>query len=100
MENIKDFLEGADPKKAADKKKKVEEKPHQITREEEFPDDKLYGALMDQYKMMRHSHSKSVNERMMRRQDRKAASKILEKAQKLGRKGKVSQKAFLGGAYL
>ena len=87
MENIKDFLEGADPKKAAENKKKAEEKPHKVTREEEFPDDKLYIALMDQYKMMR-------------RQDRKAASKILDKAQKLGKKGKVSQKAFLGGAYL
>ena len=87
MKNVNDFLSESDKDKAKANKAKREEKPHAITREMEFPEDKLYFALMDQYKHLR-------------RTDREKAKKLLEKAQKLSQGGKVSKDAILGAAYL
>ena len=86
MDNIKDFLEAADAKKKGEKTdadKTKEMKAHHAVELEKL-NDKVYVALMDQYKQMR-------------RQDRKAAGKILDKARKLKN---VSHKAKLGAAYL
>ena len=86
MKNLNDFKEEADPKgskeaKANDKAK--QEKAHHAKKLEEL-NDKMYFALMDQYKQTR-------------RTDRQAASKILEKAQNLKN---VSTRAKIGAAYL
>ena len=86
MDNIKDFLEAADAKEKgvkSDADKTKEMKAHHAVELEKL-NDKVYVALMDQYKQMR-------------RQDRKAAGKILDKAKKLKN---VSHKAKLGAAYL
>ena len=87
MKEVNEFLEGADPKKAKAKKKKTQEKPTLMTREEEFTDDKLYFSLMDEYKQLR-------------RHDRERANKLREKAADLARGGKVSKQAMIGAAYL
>lgn len=87
MKEIESFLEGADPKKAKKAKKKTQEKPTLMTREEEFTDDKLYFSLMDEYKHVR-------------RHDRERANKLREKAMDLARGGKVSKQAMIGAAYL
>ena len=81
MKNLSQFKEESDPKKSADKTKEM--KAHHAKEMEEM-NDKVYFALMDQYKQMR-------------RQDRKAASKLLEKAQGLKN---VSLNAKIGAAYL
>ena len=82
MKNLEQFKEESDPKKSdADKARK--EKAHHDDQIQEL-NDKVYFALMDQYKQMR-------------QQDRKAAGKILEKAMKLKN---VSQNAKIGAAYL
>ena len=86
MNNINDFLNEADAKakgKKSDADKTKELKAHHA-QELEKMNDKMYIALMDQYKQTR-------------RYDRKAASKILDRAQKLK---DVSPNAKLGGAYL
>ena len=74
MKDLNSFLHEEDTDKT---------KPHQAKKDEEM-NDKLYFALMDQYKQMR-------------RTDHKSARKLLEKAMSM--KG-VSQKAKLGAAYL
>ena len=61
-------------------------KPHQV-KEGEGADDKEYVILMERYKSVR-------------RDDKEAANKILEKAQKLKKEGDVSKKARLAGAYI
>ena len=82
MKNLSQFKEESDPKKSdADKTKEM--KAHHAKELEEM-NDKLYFAIMDQYKQMR-------------RHDRKGASKLLEKAQ--GMKN-VSLRAKIGAAYL
>ena len=86
MNNINHFLEEADAKakdKKSDGDKAKEMKAHHAKQLEDL-NDKVYVALMDQYKQMR-------------KQDRKAAGKILEKAQKMKN---VSNRAKLGAAYL
>ena len=86
MKDINNFLEAADAKAKgvkSDTDKAGEQKAHHAKQMEEM-NDKLYFAIMDQYKQMR-------------RQDRKAASKILDKAKKLKN---VSHRAKLGAAYL
>ena len=86
MKNLEQFKEESDPKsskKASDADKAKKEKAHHSKQLEEL-NDKIYIALMDQYKQMR-------------RTDRKAAGKILDKAQKLKN---VSTKAKIGAAYL
>ena len=86
MNNINHFLEEADAKakdKKSDGDKTKEMKAHHAKQLEDL-NDKVYVALMDQYKQMR-------------KQDRKAAGKILEKAQKMKN---VSNRAKLGAAYL
>ena len=86
MNNINHFLEEADAKakdKKSDGDKTKEMKAHHAKQLEDL-NDKVYVALMDQYKQMR-------------KQDRKAAGKILEKAQKMKN---VSNRANLGAAYL
>ena len=86
MKNLEQFKEESDPKsskKASDADKAKKEKAHHAKQLEEL-NDKIYVALMDQYKQMR-------------RTDRKAAGKILDKAQKLKN---VSTKAKIGAAYL
>jgi hypothetical protein len=86
MKNLSQFKEESDPKsskKASDAEKAKKEKAHHAKQLEEL-NDKVYVALMDQYKQMR-------------RHDRKSASKILEKARKLKN---VSHRAKLGAAYL
>lgn len=86
MKNIDHFLEAADAQKKGEKteaQKTAELKAHHAKELEDL-NDKIYVALMDQYKQMR-------------KHDRKAASKILEKAQKLKN---VSHRAKLGAAYL
>ena len=69
---LRDFVEGED-----------KNKPHR-TGKNEGSNDKKYFALMSEYKQLR-------------RKDRKAANKILEKAQALT---DVSRDAKLGAAYL
>ena len=86
MKNLEQFKEESDPKsskKASDAEKAKKEKAHHAKQLEEL-NDKIYVALMDQYKQTR-------------RTDRKAAGKILDKAQKLKN---VSTKAKIGAAYL
>ena len=86
MKNLEQFKEESDPKsskKASDADKAKKEKAHHENQIQEL-NDKVYVALMDQYKQMR-------------RQDRSAAGKILEKAMKLKN---VSQNAKIGAAYL
>ena len=86
MNNINHFLEDADAKKKGEKTdadKTKEMKAHHAKELEQL-NDKIYFALMDQYKQTRKT-------------DRKAASKILEKAQKLKN---VSTRAKIGAAYL
>ena len=86
MKNLNDFKEEADPKgskEAKDNDKSKKERAHHA-KELEKLNDKIYFALMDQYKQTRKT-------------DRKAASKILEKAQKLKN---VSTRAKIGAAYL
>ena len=86
MKNVNDFLSEADAKKdgvksGADKTKEL--KAHHA-KEMEKMNDKLYMVMMNNYKQLR-------------RTDRKAASKILDKAQKMK---DVSDRAKLGAAYL
>ena len=86
MNDINQFLEGADAKKKGEKTeadKTKELKAHHAVELEKL-NDKLYVSLMDQYKQMRS-------------RDRKGASKILDKAQKLKN---VSDRAKLAGAYI
>jgi hypothetical protein len=86
MKNINHFLSEADAKEKgvkSDADKTKEMKAHHA-KELEALNDKMYVALMDQYKQAR-------------RHDRKAAGKLLEKAQKLKN---VSHRAKLGAAYL
>jgi len=63
-------------------------KPH-VVKKEKKADDKKYMALMVEYKKLRRNPA-----------DRDAAKKALEKAQKLGREGEVSEKAKVAAAYL
>lgn len=63
-------------------------KPHKV-RKGEKPDDKKYIALMVEYKKLRRNP-----------QDKEAAKKALEKAQKLGKEGEVSENAKVAAAYL
>lgn len=63
-------------------------KPHKVKKGEKA-DDKKYIALMVEYKKLRRNP-----------QDREKATKILEKAHKLGREGEVSQDAKVAAAYL
>ena len=86
MKDINHFLNEADAKEKgvkSDADKTKELKAHHA-KEMDALNDKMYVALMDQYKQTR-------------RHDRKAAGKLLEKAQKLKN---VSQRAMLGAAYL
>jgi hypothetical protein len=86
MKDINNFLEGADDKakdKKSDADKTKEMKAHHA-KELESMNDKLYFALMDQYKQQR-------------RHDKEGANKILEKAQALKN---VSNRAKIGAAYL
>ena len=86
MKDINNFLEGADDKvkdKKSDADKTKEMKAHHA-KELESMNDKLYFALMDQYKQQR-------------RHDKEGANKILEKAQALKN---VSTRAKIGAAYL
>ena len=86
MKNLDQFKEESDPKsskKASDAEKAKKEKAHHAKQLEEL-NDKIYFALMDQYKQTR-------------RTDRQAAGKILEKAKKLKN---VSNNAKIGAAYL
>ena len=64
-----------------------DKKASRPTRKGEGADDKKYFAMMSEYKMLR-------------RTDREAANKLLEKALRLGREGDVSKDAKLGAAYL
>lgn len=61
-------------------------KPHKV-KKGEGADDKMYFALMSEYKMLR-------------RTDREAADKVFKKARKLVKEGDVSKDAKLGAAYL
>ena len=63
-------------------------KPHKV-RKGEKADDKKYIALMVEYKKLRRNP-----------QDKEAAKKALEKAQKLGKEGEVSEDAKVAAAYL
>ena len=86
MKDINHFLNEADAKEKgvkSDADKTKELKAHHA-KEMEAINDKMYIALMDQYKQTR-------------RHDRKAAGKILDKAQKMK---DVSAKAKLAAAYL
>lgn len=86
MKDINNFLEGADDKakdKKSDADKTKEMKAHHA-KELESMNDKLYFALMDQYKQQR-------------RHDKEGANKILKKAQALKN---VSNRAKIGAAYL
>ena len=86
MKDINNFLEGADAKEKgvkSDADKTKEMKAHHA-KELESMNDKLYFALMDQYKQQR-------------RHDKEGANKILEKAQALKN---VSNRAKIGAAYL
>ena len=86
MKDIDRFLEEADAKAKgvkSDADKTKEMKAHHA-KEMEAMNDKLYFALMDQYKQQR-------------RRDREGANKILEKAQGLKN---VSNRAKIGAAYL
>ena len=86
MKDINNFLEAADAKAKgvkSDTDKAGEQKAHHAKQMEEM-NDKLYFAIMDQYKQMR-------------RHDRKGASKLLEKAQAMKN---VSLNAKIGAAYL
>ena len=86
MKDINHFLKEADAKakdKKSDGDKTKEMKAHHAKELEQL-NDKIYFALMDQYKQTRKT-------------DREAASKILEKAQKLKN---VSTRAKIGAAYL
>ena len=86
MKDINHFLNEADAKEKgvkSDAEKTKEMKAHHA-KELEALNDKMYFALMDQYKQMRRS-------------DRKAANKILDKAMKLKN---VSSKAKIAAAYL
>ena len=86
MKDINNFLEGADAKEKgvkSDADKTKEMKAHHAKEMEEM-NDKVYFALMDQCKQTR-------------RHDRKAASKLLEKAQAMKN---VSLNAKIGAAYL
>ena len=80
MKNLSQFKEESDPK--ADKNKEM--KAHHAKEMEQL-NDKMFIALMDQYKQAR------------RGSDRAAANKILEKAQ--GMKN-VSLKAKIAAAYM
>lgn len=87
MKEIESFLEGADAKEKgvkSDADKTKELKAHHAKEMEQL-NDKMFIALMDQYKNAR------------RGPDRSAANKILEKAQ--GMKD-VSLKAKIAAAYL
>ena len=86
MKDINHFLEEADAKakdKKSDGDKTKEMKAHHAKELEQL-NDKIYFALMDQYKQTRKT-------------DREAANKILDKAQKLKN---VSTRAKIGAAYL
>ena len=86
MKDINDMLSEADAKAKGEKSdadKTKELKAHHA-KEMEAMNDKMYFALMDQYKQQR-------------RHDRKAAGKLLEKAQALKN---VSLRAKIGAAYL
>ena len=67
-------------------KKKDITKPHAVE-EGEGADDKKFLALMSEYKQTRRS-------------DSKAANKLLDQAEKLGKSGDVSAKARVAAAYL
>ena len=87
MNDINHFLEAADAKKKGEKtdaEKTKELKAHHAVEMEKM-NDKMFIALMDQYKQAR------------RGSDRAAANKILEKAQ--GMKD-VSLKAKIAAAYM
>jgi hypothetical protein len=73
MKDLKNFLS---------EEEKDTKKPH-TTQENEFPDDKRYVLMMEEYKRMR-------------RTDREEANKLLAKAMKL----KVSPNAKIAGAYI
>ena len=67
-------------------KKDEKKKPH-ATKEGEGADDKKYVAMMGEYKQLR-------------KRDKEAANKLLEKIFKLGKDGDVSKKAKISGAYI
>lgn len=73
MKDLNDFLS---------EEEKDTKKPHE-TKENEFPDDKRYVLMMEEYKRMR-------------RTDKDEANKLLAKAMKL----KVSPNAKIAGAYI
>ena len=77
MKSLNDFI-------SEDKKKKS--KPHAV-KEGEGKDDKKYILMMEEYKRLR-------------RTDKDSANKLLERAQKLARRGDVSKNAKLAGAYI
>lgn len=77
MKSLNDFI-------SEDKKKKS--KPHAV-KEGEGRDDKKYILMMEEYKRLR-------------RTDKDSANKLLERAQKLARRGDVSQNAKVAGAYI
>lgn len=77
MKSLNDFISEEKAKK---------KKPHAV-KEGEGKDDKKYVLMMEEYKRLR-------------RTDKDSANKLLERAQKLARRGDVSQNAKIAGAYI
>ena len=80
MKDLNKFLQ-------EEEKSKDKSKPHATKNEAEETDDKRFIVMMEEYKRLR-------------RTDRDEANMLLEKAMKLARTGKVSQKAKLAAAYI
>ena len=80
MKDLSNFLN-------EEEKSKDKSKPHATENKTEEGDDKRFIVMMEEYKRLR-------------RTDRDEANKLLEKAMKLARTGKVSKKAKIAAAYI
>ena len=80
MKDLNNFLQ-------EEEKSKDKSKPHATKNKAEEGDDKRFIVMMEEYKRLR-------------RTDREEANMLLEKAMKLTRTGKVSQKSKLAAAYI
>ena len=80
MKDLSNFLN-------EEEKSKDKSKPHATENKAEETDDKRFILMMEEYKRLR-------------RTDRDEANKLLEKAMKLAKKGKVSSRAKVAAAYI